>query len=149
MSDLTLDIARLIQGKDTDLQTFRVVNKLRDQELLSYRTSASVTTAHTGVFTTLWSATIPRNSSWVFEATIIGRGGSEGASYRALGAVQDFAGTASVVGGSFPAVTVIGEDAAAMDSKWLLTAGLLSLQVKDDGLQSMNWEALIEGVRTT
>lgn len=147
MSDLTVSISQLQEGRSKERETFRVVNKLRDQALLRYENKVTGATLGAGAYITLWSATIPRDTSWHLETLIIGRGVTGGAIYEIAIGVQNFAGAVTVIGGA-QNVTVQLEDNAAMDATFALTADVLSLQVRDDAVQAMNWTAWVSSLGT-
>lgn len=143
MSQWAVSIAKLQENRSSEKETVTAIMKLRDQALLRFETNVTGATTGNGAFVTLWSATVPKNSTWNVTASVTGRGTTGGAAYALAGGVQDFAGVASVIGGGFPGITIIGEDAVAMNAKWDLTGSVLSLQVRDDAVQPMAWKAFV------
>ena len=147
MSDLSVPISQLIEGRSNEKEVFKTVNKLRDQSLLRYENKATGATLGAGAYVTLWSATVPRNSSWHITATTVGRGTTGGAAYEQSVGVQNFAGVVTVIGGT-EQVTFIREDNAAMDATFSLTGDVISLTVRDDAVQPMTWNTWVAALGT-
>lgn len=146
MTDFSLGISSL-QPKSSDVEKLRVWNRLIDLAAGQFQATADGISDGAGTYLTLWSGTVPRNSSVAVRAKVVGRGTSRGAVYELSAGAQDFAGTASLIGGGFT-LTVALEDAAAMDARWTLTGSLLALQVRDDAVQAMTWRAWVAAVTT-
>jgi hypothetical protein len=144
VSDFVNSVSTLLP-QSSDIEKLRVLNKLRDLAVLRYETNASGTSDGAGTWLTLWTATVPTNASANVCAQVIGRGTNEGAAYQLSCGVQDFGGTTSLISGGF-ALTVVLEDAAAMNARWQLAGSLLALQVRDDAAQAMKWRAFISAV---
>lgn len=146
MNNFAVSISQ-IQAHSSDREKLRVGEQLRTQALLRFETNATGTSDGAGTWLTLWSGTVPANSSHAVRAQVVGRGTTRGAVYEISAGAQDFAGTASLIGGGF-VVTVALEDAVAMDVRWLLTGSVLALQVRDDAVQAMAWKAFVSAVTT-
>jgi hypothetical protein len=148
VSDLYVSLSELKPGISDQKEQFRVINKLSDQEHLRFKTTAQCTTDGAGTYKTIWSATIPNTSSWYIDTTLIGRGVTSGCSFEKCLAVQNYAGTVTVVGGTSQG-TFIRRDAVAMDSKFNITGAVLSYEVRDDATQAMNWKVFVEALSIT
>lgn len=147
MSDLNVSISRLTEHRSNEKEVFTAINLLRAQALLRFETSATASTAGDGTYVPIWSATIPLNSSWYIDTTVVGRGTAGGASFEKCLAVQNYAGTVTVIGGTAQG-TFIRRDSVAMDSKFNLTGDLLTYEVRDDAVQAMTWKAFIVALGT-
>jgi hypothetical protein len=140
--DLAVSISQLQEGRSGEKEKTRVINQIRDQVLLRYENAATVTTTGNGVYATIWSATMPKNSSWYIDTITIGRGVTSGCAIEQCVGLQDFAGVASVIGGTAQ-VTFTRVDVAGMDVKFTLVGDVITLQVRDDGAQAMHWKSFI------
>jgi hypothetical protein len=146
MPDFVNSISTL-QEHSSDKEKLRVWNQLIAQAKLRYETSATGTTDGAGTWLTLWSATVPMDTSVGLRAELVGRGSSIGALFETSCGFQNFAGTTTYIGATF-SVTVNLSDVPAIDVRWAKTGSLVSLDVRDDGFQAMSWSAFIMGEAT-
>lgn len=146
MNPFAVSISGLTQGKSNGKETFKTVNTLVAQELLRGNFGVDGASLGTGLNTVVWSAVVPRNSSWTITATVTGRGTTGGASLMVIFGVEDFAGTTTVIGGGTWTALFTQFDVAGMDAQLLLSGNTVTLEVIDDGVQPMNWRAFISCV---
>ena len=109
-----------------------------------YSKSFTLTTAATGVNTTIWSDEIPDNTSWTVEFQVLGRataGGAARAVYRKIGLFYREGGAAVQEGATttVSAITSIGGFLASLG----VSGNNVRVQVLDDGVRTVLWEALI------
>jgi len=99
---------------------------------------------------TIWSITLDANTSYLFEANVLGyrTGGSSGAAgdsgaYKVFGGVVDVSGTATAVGaGTSTAITL--EDQAGWNAAFALSGNTVLLQVTGAANNNVVWHAEIK-----
>lgn len=103
-----------------------------------------------GVATTIWTIDLDANTTYLFEANVVGRrtGGTAGstgdsAAYKVFGGVVDIAGTATAAGaGTSTAITL--EDVAGWTAAFTLSSGNVLLQVTGATDTNVVWHAEIK-----
>lgn len=133
----------LLPGHSGEDETIDLVNLLRGYAVDEYRKRFRLTTMGTGVFTTIWSLDMPGSSAWRVTAEIAGRaiGNTARAGYIIVAMFYRVAGIAHQQGGT---ATIFSETSVgAFDVALSPSGDGVVAQVKDNGLLTMNWTALI------
>lgn len=102
-----------------------------------------------GVATTIWTIDLDANTTYLFEANVMGRrtGGAAGAAgdsagYKVFGAVVDIAGTATAAGAGTTTVITL-EDQAGWNAVFALSSGNVLLQVTGATDNNVVWHAVV------
>jgi hypothetical protein len=140
----TVSAQPLREERSSDREKVNLVNGLRTAANLTTRIRPTLTTTGTGVFTLLWqSEEIPEGVAWTIEVLIVGRG---------LGARCQFGATAlyyrepagvATLQGAVTMFTNITSD-GALSASFGLIGNTATISVLDNGVITMNWDALVE-----
>ncbi len=112
-----------------------------------YQDEFTLTTTASGAYEAIYtSETIPDDSAWEFDALILGRataGGAARARYEFAGLVyRESGGAATLEGGAFTVLVAI-ESVAGFNAQLSVTGNTVSVDVRDDGVRTMDWRALV------
>lgn len=132
-------------AKATQAERDKLLIQLQRQNSLRSPVEASVSTPGNGAYAVLWFGEAPLGT-WLVEASMAGNGTTGSAIYQLVAGVRTVGGVSTLVGGGYTTL-VAAEDGAAMDARFVLTAGVLYLQVRDDGVQPMDWRAVVSQSR--
>jgi hypothetical protein len=131
----------LIEKKSDERNVRELVNALADIGRYQFVTRVRSSTPGDGVFKAIWTDTMQMNTSVFIEARIVGFGTGNDAWFILQQGIRDAAGTLTTIGGT--PVLVQRETAAATDVRFTTTGETVSLEVRDDGVNSMTWTALV------
>lgn len=111
-----------------------------------YQAQFALTTAATGTFATIWASdAMPDNSVWEVDVYVVGRASSGGAArarYKLAGLFfREVASVATQEGATLALVTL--ESVAGFDAQLTVSANTVLCQVRDDGVRTMDWMALV------
>jgi hypothetical protein len=136
---LSLQSGKLIERKSDEQDVFSVVNELWAHLLVRPAFRVRGSTVGDGSYVAVWSDTVPTGAGVYLKAVVIGVGTGNNAWYEIQAGVKNTAGVLAVIGAT--AVTVQREDAAAADARFSTSGTTVSLEVRDDAVNSMNWTA--------
>jgi hypothetical protein len=113
-----------------------------------YNAAFEVRTAATGTFTSIWTSdSIQTNRALLVEARIVGRATVAGrAAYILRGLFSNEAGVVAQQGTT--QVDYSEESVAGFDARFLVSGQTIALQVRDDGLLTVDWLALVKVLTT-
>jgi hypothetical protein len=121
-----------------------ILTQLRSFANQREHTKTTLTTAATGVYTTIWSEAAPDGAAWYATAFIVGRatvGGNARAAYELRGLFYRDSGALTQEGAT--SVTFSAESVAAFDTRFNITSNTLTVQVLDDAVHTMDWTCVV------
>lgn len=144
----TLESLLYWQNKEASPLMDQARTALNSREL----TKKTLTTAATGVLTTIFSEELPFtgalavSGAWAVDAHILGRataGGAAHARYELSGLFWREAGGAMAQEGATVVLVAI-ESIGALDATLSASANSVIVQVKDDGVRTVAWSCVVE-----
>ena len=142
----TVDASALKEGRSDEREQVSLANASKRALDQRYEATFTVTTAATGVATTIWNSDdMPINSAWEVQATVLGRasaGGGARGRYVVEGLFYRDAGAAVQEGATLLVVAI--ESVAALDVQFAVLGNAVTLTVQDDGVRTVDWSAMIK-----
>lgn len=105
---------------------------------------STIQTAHTGVYTTIWTEALPENAAWSVSAHVVARavaGGAARAMYQIAGLFFREAGGAVVQEGATSVLVAIAS-IGGFNAQFAISGNDLRVQVLDDAVRTVNWTAV-------
>lgn len=137
-------------GRSSDEELSRLTGQMRGAMNARYSAGPfTLTTAATATLATIWTSDdIPTNAAWEVDALVVGisSDGLQAARYHLSALFRRASGGSIAQVGATSAVVSI-EDAAGFNAAFTTSGNAVLLQVRDDGVSTMNWSAHIEGRR--
>lgn len=127
-----------------------LLDALRTQANSEYRTLVTLSTAATGVATTVWTSdAMPTNSAWLVEVRVVGfkaSGAAQRVAYIRRGLFGNNAGVVSQEGATSAEYTQ--ESAAGCDCTLSVSGQTVICQVTDDAANTYNWLCCVQVTRS-
>lgn len=144
----TVPNADLRQDRSAQKEKVALANALKKAANMTSRTRVRLTTAGTGVFTTIWrSEDMPEGSAWAIDYHIVARttAGTAGRNRYDEAALfyRQPAGAATQQGATVTISPAI-ESIVAASVQFAVSGNAVLVQVLDDGLSTFDWDAFID-----
>ncbi len=144
----TVTDADINPARSSEFEKAGLANATKKAVNMVSRVRPTLTTAGTGVFTTIWtSPDMPEGSAWVIGYHIIWRTSAgvagRGRYYQDALFYREPAGAATQQGATQTVSPAI-ESIAAFSAQFAVSGNAILVQVLDDGASTANWDALIE-----
>lgn len=144
----TVSAPDLKEGRSDDKERTQLINAVRRGVNMTSRIRALLTTEALGVFTSVWeSEDIPEGAVWAVDYHIIGRtvsGVSGRARYDQCALFYREPAGATTQQGATQTISPAIESIAAWSAQFLVSGNAVAVQVLDDGVSTVDWDAFIE-----
>lgn len=138
----------LKEARSDDKEKTQLANALRRAVNMTSRARAALTTEALGVFTTIWlSEDMPTGSVWSVDYHIVARtiaGVAGRARYDQAALFYREPAGSTTQQGATQTISPAIESIAAFSAQFLVSGNAIAVQVLDDGVSTVDWDALIE-----
>lgn len=149
---LTVSQQPLREDRSTQKEEYQLANGLRVAANLNSRTRVELTTAGTGVYTTIWTSDdMPEGAAWALDISAIGVATLNSARYeRASFYVRAVGGPPTAPGGGTADYIPPFETDPFADAQFVVVGNAIAVQVRDPGGGgAMDWDVVVTAREVT